>query len=101
LQSSAVPAASSHASPVPFELQSRWSGFATVVQLSLQSATPSASPSASATPQPHAPGSVFAESAGQPTQDLLVQIIPEPGTLVLVSIGIAGLAIFRRKKSVK
>jgi hypothetical protein len=43
----------------------------------------------------------LAESAGQPTQDLLVQIIPEPGTLVLVSIGIAGLAIFRRKKSVK
>jgi hypothetical protein len=43
----------------------------------------------------------LAESPGQPTQDLLVQIIPEPSTIVLVSIGMLGVAVFRRKKKVK
>lgn len=42
----------------------------------------------------------LAESPGQPTQDLLVQIVPEPGTLLLTAIGVAGLMVFRRKKSI-
>lgn len=41
------------------------------------------------------------ESSGQPTQDLLVQIVPEPGTIGLLSIGLVGLLFLRKRNSLK
>jgi hypothetical protein len=53
LVSICVPAKISQASPIVSPSQSDWVGLAIATQLSLQSATPSASVSVSATPQPH------------------------------------------------
>ncbi|MFN7806366.1 MAG: PEP-CTERM sorting domain-containing protein [Planctomycetaceae bacterium] len=43
----------------------------------------------------------LAESPGQDSQDLLVQIIPEPGTVLLFSAGLIGLGLTRRNRLAK
>lgn len=41
------------------------------------------------------------EVTGQPSQDLLVQIVPEPTTVGLFAMGVIGLALSRRKRTAR
>src|SRR4030043_1650434 len=69
----------SHTSPIPSPSLSRWSGFAMVGQLSLQSFIPSLSVSVSGLPHPHMPGCVLFGSFGHPS---LQSAVPSPSESV-------------------